>query len=197
MSELDRRKWNTRYRKGAYAERIHPAVYLVECIPMINPPLHRALDLACGAGRNALYLASQGFAVDAIDIAAEALQRGRQSASAQAITDINWFNLDLDDGLHNDLDDYGLVIMMRYLDIDLLTSAAERLVSGGYLLAEVHLQTDQVVAGPSSATFRAEPGELRTAANGLNVIQYNEGICRDPDGSFAALARMLAQKTGG
>lgn len=194
MSNTDREKWDTRYRKGAYAGRGHPSVYLVKCLPMIRPPVTKALDLACGAGRNALYLASRGYEVDAVDISAEALQQGRQSAEATSLHPITWIERDLDSGLTDELNGYGLILMMRYLDIALLAAAAKRLLPGGYLLAEVHLQTAQRVAGPSSAEFRAAAGELRTAAAGLDSVQYTETISQDPDGSTVALARLLAQQ---
>ena len=195
MSNLDRKKWDMRYREGAYAERSHPSVWLVECLAMMQPPVHMALDLACGAGRNSLYLASQGYDVDAVDIAATALLQGSQAAELASIKSIQWIEQDLDDGLPDELSGYGLVIMVRYLDIALLREAAKRLVPGGYLLAEVHLQSDQPVAGPSSAAFRAAAGELRSAGADLEIIDYSEGLVLDPDGSEVALARLLAQKT--
>jgi len=67
-------------------------------------------------------------------------------------------------------------------------------VAGGYLLSEVHLQTDQPVAGPSGAAFRATAGELKAAAAGLEIIDYSEGFTVDPDGNEVALARLLAQR---
>jgi len=194
VSDTDRKKWDTRYREGAYVARTHPSVYLVDCLSTIQPPVQKALDLACGAGRNSLYLASQGFEVDAVDIAAEALLRGKESAQTAQIEGIHWIEHDLDDGLPASLETYGLIIMMRYLDIALLSSAVGNLVPGGYLLAEVHLQTDQQVSGPVGNRFRAADGELRGAATGLEVIQYTQGVCHDPDGSMVALARLLAKK---
>ncbi|MEX2332636.1 MAG: methyltransferase domain-containing protein [Pseudohongiella sp.] len=197
MSDADREKWDNRYREGAYAERGHASAYLVECLPLMQPPRARALDLACGAGRNALYLASQGFTVDAVDIATEALLRGSQAAEAASLQGINWVQQDLDAGLPGGLDDYGLIIMMRYLDITLLRAAAQQLLPGGYLLAEVHLQTDQKVAGPSGSAFRAVAGDLKTAATDLDIIDYSEGLELDPDGRQVALARLLARAVTG
>lgn len=198
MSASDKQKWETRYREGAYAERTHPSVYLQHVLDVIDKPLpsYKALDLACGAGRNALYLAANGFEVDAVDIASEALQRGQQTAAAASVDHIFWREHDLDQSLDPTLTRYGLIIMMRYLDVPLLCDIAKRLVPGGYLLGEVHLQADQVVAGPSSKNFRAAPGELKSAADGLDIIEYTEGPETDPDGSTVAVARLLARKPG-
>lgn len=204
MSTDDRDKWQTRYLHGAYAERTNPAVFLQQKMPSIlasfgvGKGLH-ALDLACGAGRNSLYLACQGFAVDAVDIAEAALTRARTSADAQGIDGIQWIEHDLDKGLPTEAVSYDLIIMIRYLDIDLLKNAANAasyLTPGGYLLAEVHLQSDQPVAGPTSSNFRAVPGALRTAAEGLELLDYEEGIFTDPDDNQVALARLLARRAG-
>ena len=200
MSIKDREKWQTRYLLGAYSDRLHPSVFLSDVLA--NNPMSvksdtsapRALDLACGAGRNALFLAAQGFTVDAVDIAVAALNRGQESARQLQLNSIHWIEHDLDEGLPADSGDYDLIIMIRYLDVSLLTQAADKLRPGGYLLAEVHLQTDREVAGPSSREFRAAPGELKTAVHDLELLHYQEGIFVDPDGSEVALARLLARR---
>lgn len=201
MSQSDREKWNQRYRDGAYSERQHPAMYLAEQLPYIlsmtrvtagDEPLH-ALDLACGAGRNAFYLAESGYHVDAIDVSAEALARAQRSDRDQAER-IHWIEHDLDKGLPPDLPLYDLAIIIRYLDIDLARTAARQLRPGGYLVCEVHLATDQPVAGPSGSAFRAGPGELKAAAHGLELVSYWEGIMQDPDNQPMALARLVARR---
>lgn len=200
MSQSDREKWNQRYREGAYSERVHPAAFLAEQVPGIlaaqkaaAPHSLRALDLACGAGRNAFYLAESGYQVDAIDVSAEALARARSSDRADAKR-IHWIEHDLDHGLPPGLLQYDLAIIIRYLDIELAKAAACQLRAGGVLLCEVHLVTDQVVAGPSGAGFRASAGQLKEAARGLELISYWEGITRDPDDQPVALARLLARR---
>lgn len=192
--EADQQKWDKRYREGAYAALSHPSVYLVHILSVITPPVPKALDLACGAGRNSHWLASKGYHLDAVDISSEALKRGAALAQAAGLNTISWHLADLDEGVPAQLQGYGLIIVLRYLDIALLQSAANRLVSGGYLFAEVHMQTDQIVAGPSGCDFRAAPGELKTAADGLQIIYYFEGLDIDPDGRQVALARLLAIK---
>lgn len=195
MSKADRDRWNSRYREGAYAERRHASAMLVECVPPLTsgsaPP--RALDLACGAGRNALYLAGLGYRVDAVDISAEALARAERDARTRDLS-INWIEHDLDRGLPANLPDYDLAVIIRYLDLALVQEAARHLRPGGQLNCEVHLQTDEPVSGPRTATFRARPGALRAAAQDLDIVSYWEGITRDPDGQPVALARLVAAK---
>lgn len=194
MSETDRQKWQDRYLEGAYAERLHPSVYLEECIPGLKLPAQRALDLACGAGRNALYLARHNYHVDAVDIAPEALRRGQVSAKEAGLTTIRWIEHDFDYPLPAMLNDYGLIVMIRYLNLNLLRAAVKRLLPGGHVLVEVHLQTEHAVAGPSSARYRAAAGELKSAAEAasLTIRDYSEGLSVDPDGETVAVARLLA-----
>lgn len=201
MSVDDRDKWERRYREGAYRDRTHPSTLVAEYVPDIvatqraagdDTPLV-ALDLACGAGRNALHLAGLGYRVDAVDIAGEALTRGERIATlAQPPLPVSWIEHDLDHGLPRGLGDYDLILIVRYLDLSLVTAAAERLRPGGYLICEAHMQTSQPVIGPHDDTFRVAAGELRAAASALQVVEYWEGHTTDPDGRAVALARLVA-----
>ena len=93
MSNQDRIKWNQRYAEDSYQK--HNPVTLVEhWLPRI--PVGRALDVACGAGRNAILLAQAGYQVDAIDISSEGLNLARQKAEDLGL-DINWIEHDLDE----------------------------------------------------------------------------------------------------
>lgn len=201
MTDTDRDKWNDRYREGAYLGRDHPAVLVAEHVPDIAATQRAAagsgesltaLDLACGAGRNARYLAGLGYQVDAVDIAGEALARAAAAPVAPAAAPIRWIEHDLDLGLPRGLGDYDLILIIRYLDLSLVAAAAERLRPGGYLLCEAHLVSDAAVIGPRNPEFRARPGELRRAAAALDVAEYWEGVRSDPDGRAAALARLVA-----
>lgn len=202
MSRSDRDKWNARYRDGAYAGRDHPSPLVAEYAPDIAATQHkkrrdadgeplRALDLACGAGRNALYLATLGYAVDALDISAEALRRGQQQARRRRLP-VSWIEHDLDRGLPRALGRYDFIVIIRYLDLSLVTAAADRLLPGGYLLCEAHLETDEAVIGPRDPNFRARRGEMRAAVPTLHCLEYWEGTTRDPDGRAVALARLVA-----
>jgi tellurite methyltransferase len=199
MSQTDQQKWDKRYREGAYAERPHPSAWLLHCLANMVQTAQGtlALDLACGAGRNSIYLARLGYRVDAVDIAGEALRRGKLRAQTEAVTGINWLQQDLDDWRASALSGYGLVLISRYLDLTMVTDIAGRLLPGGYLICEVHLQTSAAVAGPAGNEFRAAPGALKAAAGELEMIEYSEGLVTDPDGSVVAVARLLATKAQG
>lgn len=190
MSELDREKWNQRYRSGAYAGRLHPCALLEAWIDEI--PVGRAIDIACGTGRNALYLAKQGFEVDAIDISGEALDRAREAAQRSDL-DVNWLEQDLDERLELDAS-YQLILIVRYVNLPLIRQLAANLAPGGFLVCEQHLVTEAEVVGPENPAFRVRPGDLLTAAEGLRVRHLEESLAQEPDGQTAALARLVAQR---
>lgn len=191
MSDQDREKWNQRYRDGAYAERNHPSVFLEKWVG--SAPSGRALDVACGAGRNALYLARQGFAVDAVDISAEAIARGQGSAEQLGL-EINWLEQDLEDAPLLLEPGYQLIVLVRYVNLPLLRELVSLLAPGGMLLCEEHLESSAGVIGPRNPAFRVKPGELAAALEGLELIQLDEGLSTEPDGSLAALARVVARR---
>jgi SAM-dependent methyltransferase len=194
VSAAERDKWDTRYRDGAYAERTHPSALLAEWLPRIRRG--RAFDVACGAGRNALFLAANGFTVCAIDISSVALERGRRAAKERGL-DIEWREADLDEDLERVLPrgPFELIVWSRYVHRTLMPHLVARLATGGMLVCEQHLASDAPVAGPTSRDFRLAPGELERSAEGLEVLQAYEGPVVDPDGRSVALAQLVASKT--
>ena len=202
MSEADRDRWNERYRAGAYADREHPSALLVDWLPRLGTGTTRprALDLACGAGRNALYVARSGWEVDALDVSDVALAGLERRAAAEGLAvrclrhDLEPANGDGEPGLERSR--YDLVLVIRYTNLPLLGSLAPALRPGGHLLVELHLQTEEEVVGPKNPRFRVAPGALRDAAGGLEILEYRESIVMDPDQRPAALARLLARRPG-
>lgn len=196
MSEADLRKWDARYRDGSYSERRHPTALLARYLDQFRRGT--ALDIACGAGRNALALAASGFAVDAVDISTAGLDRLRADALAQGL-EINALEGDLEHGFPATLeikDCYDLIVMVRYVNQALIEPTIDRLAGGGLFVCEQHLQTEQDVIGPSSDAFRFAPNELLASVRSLRIHHYFEGIVIDPDGRRAALAQLVASRGG-
>ena len=189
MSDIDRQKWDQRYAGDTYRKG-NPVTLVENWVDRI--PKGKALDVACGAGRNAILLARRGFDVDAIDISAEGLKLGRQQADELGLA-INWIEHDLDEPCAFD-DDYRLILVLWYVDLDLIGQLTRHLAPGGYLLCEEHLQTDAEVAGPGNRNFRVPPGALREAVNGLEILLYEEKIGENSDGEKLASARVVARK---
>ncbi len=163
--QRDRIEWNQKYRREAFDHR--PATILKTHAQ--NAPMGRALDVACGNGRNACYLAGLGFAVDAVDIALEGL--GRFVCPPDGIQRIC---ADLD---HFILPRrwYSLIVNINYLNRRLLPVLQAGLAPGGMLIFESYLTGD---GRTSSGAHRAEhllaPGELHQAFRGLKILDYRE-----------------------
>ena len=202
MSEADRKKWDARYAAGSHRER-QPSRLLVEHIGLaaIGP----ALDVACGAGRNALFMAQRGFTVDAVDISPVGLQLGRNAADDAGLN-VAWHCIDLQDNPQFPGNAYNLILMCHFVSAPLLARLPALLAEDGLLLVEQHLQylqgPDPVadgLAGPSSARFRMAPGELlaqvQQADPQLEIVTTLEGLVSGQGTSPAALAQVVARKT--
>jgi tellurite methyltransferase len=190
LADQDREKWDQRYAAGAYADRTHPSAILLQWVPGL--PAGDALDIACGAGRNALYMAGRGFRVDALDVSAEALARGAAAAADRGL-EVNWVQQDLDAGLPL-AGPYDLIVMIRYVNESLLGTLPALLRPGGMLIVEEHLATEEAVVGPKDPRFRVLPGALRAAVPDLEVLEATDTVTDDPDGRKVALARLVARK---
>jgi len=187
MSEEDRIKWEQRYAEDSYRKN-NPVTLLEDWLPEL--PLGKALDVACGAGRNSIFLARAGYAVDAIDISATGLQKASENAVSQGLV-INWIENDLDqpyDFTHG----YDLIVVMWYVNLPLITKLCDCLAPGGFLLSEQHLVTEQAVIGPRSPEYRVRSGALREAVSCLQVLLYEESIDPTPEGDRLASARVVA-----
>lgn len=200
MAEADRLRWDGKYRDGAYAGRDWPTALLAEWEPVL--PRGRALDVACGAGRNSLFLAASGRAVDAVDISPVGLARAREHAERHGLA-VNWMEADLDhDPPPLPEGPYALIVLVRFVDQALLPHLFARLAPGGVLLCEEHLESAAEVIGPRTADYRLRENELlrdSLAAGGedCRILYYREGLVTDPDGRLAALAQLIARKGAG
>ena len=190
MSAADRNKWNQRYSEDSY-RKTNPVSLLSDWLPRV--PVGRALDVACGAGRNALYLAQAGFSVDAIDISAVGLQQLEAQARQSGVA-IRTIEHDLDEAYAFDTD-YDLIVVLWYVNLPLIERLCASLAPGGYLVCEEHLRSDAEVIGPGNPDFRVAPGALRNALSSLELLLYEESVEPIPEGGQIASARAVATKS--
>jgi 2-polyprenyl-3-methyl-5-hydroxy-6-metoxy-1,4-benzoquinol methylase len=175
-----------------------PAQFLVESRHLL--PRGRALDVAAGRGRNALYLAQQGFAVHALDRDPTALQTLRSLADEQQLQNVTIELVDLEAGPVSETvfpaNTYDVVMVFLYLFRPLVPALVQTLKPGGVLayetfLVENHLRYNH----PRHREFCFEPGELRDLVGDLYVLHYDEGERPRPDGQPGTFTvRLLAQK---
>lgn len=137
----------------------------------------RILDLACGSGRNARWLAGQGFEVFAVDRDAAAL------AGLAGVAGVTTAQLDLEGGgwaLGEQT--FAGIVVCRYLHRPLLPFIAGALMPDGVLLYETFMAGNAAYGRPSRPDFLLEPGELLAFANGqgLQVLDFVEGFVAEP-----------------
>ncbi len=168
--------WDDRYARTGVGEPGPPGV-LVGRTGLV-PTAGRALDVACGRGTVAVWLAARGLATDAVDASPAGLALGRELAAREGVT-VAWIEADLAAGLPR-AGPYDVVVCQRFRDPALYPALIGVLAPGG-LLAITVLST----VGDAAGRFRAAPGELLAAVGAqLEVLDHVEG-----DGEASLLAR--------
>ncbi|MCR9259925.1 MAG: class I SAM-dependent methyltransferase [Pseudomonadaceae bacterium] len=186
MAESDQQKWDQRYARDAQRTPPTPAPWLAGLVDQL--PRGDALDLACGRGGNAIYLASRGCSVDAIDISPVGLQLARDAAQA-AGEKVNFFCQDLSAQPDISAWQYDLIVMFHFMAPALLARLHHALRPGGVLMVEQHLRGYPDAAGPGSDRFRVAPGALAQTLNDLEIIWQEEGLLpQDSDRKNSASA---------
>jgi SAM-dependent methyltransferase len=144
-----------------------------------SPPPGPALDLGCGAGRDAVYMALRGFDVTAVDVLPDAVARAgdlaaRCRVSVQpCILDLRRLPLPFPAG------HYALVTVFRYLHRPLLPLLPPMLRPGGLLLVETfHERCRDTAAGPHSPERLLRSGELTAAFAPMNILIAEDGVER-------------------
>ena len=177
VSEADRSKWNARHAAGGGPQA--PSAWLVEHVALL--PAGRALEVACGVGGNAVFLAQAGWDVTAIDVSDVALARTLEVAAAARVS-VRVERRDLpDDGLPEG--PWDVITCAWFLERPLSPLFAASLAPGGALVLEVPTTRHAERTGFSRA-YCVEPGELRRAFPGLETLAHREG---GPEGEVEAL----------
>lgn len=192
MAANDRKRWNEKHAAGHGDDA--PSKFLEEVLDSrawLIPP-GRALDVATGKGRNAIYLAAKKFRVDAVDISAAALQEARKAALAKGQA-VNFIEADLE---HADLPraSYDLVINFNYLDRGLISHMKNALKPGGHIVFETYLIDQREIGHPKNPAYLLGHNELLDLFRDFRVLYYREGKFAD-GGDGAYKAGILAQKT--
>ena len=170
MAERDRRRWDERYSAQGQPMSAVEFPEVLERHADVFPTAGTALDLACGQGLGAVWLARRGLDVLGLDISPVAISQARDLAARSGVGDRCRFDVvDLDDGLPAG-PPADVVLCHKFRDRRLDQAIIRRLAPGG-LLAIVVLSEVGAAPGP----FRAVPGELSAAFAELNQLAAGEG----------------------
>jgi len=178
-----------------------PTALLESWLPRLDvrAPSPLAVDVACGEGRHALYLARRGWRVEAMDISDVALDNLAATARAEGL-DVTCLLRDFEPEPPAALpafeaDRYDLAVVMRYTNLPLLSRLAWALRPGGYLLAEAYLKAAGPDGGPRNPAYRVGPGEFEaTVARDLDILASREESTTGRSGLPAAVVQVVARR---
>lgn len=172
---VDRHAWDERYSAAGLVWTARPNRFLVaEALPLAPG---RALDLAAGEGRNAVWLAERGWAVTAVDFSGVGLAKGREMAARHGVA-VDWRRADLRGWLPPEAA-FDLVCVL-YLQVPdgerapVMRAAAAAVAAGGTLLVVAHdpANLTEGVGGPRDPAVLYGPDDVvadLAASPGLRV----------------------------
>jgi 2-polyprenyl-3-methyl-5-hydroxy-6-metoxy-1,4-benzoquinol methylase len=172
--EADRIKWNERYADDEYQMGLAPSRFLAERIELLASLSQgrKALDIACGEGRNSIFLAHHGFQVTAVDISDRGIEKGRQRAACEGVT-IDFRVVDLEG--YETAERYDLIVNINFLQRDLIPKGVAALNQGGVFLFETILDSPKL-PGVHTKNYLLQPGELLRlfSREAGNIVEYAE-----------------------
>jgi tellurite methyltransferase len=201
-------RWESRHREGAVHDPPAPAAFLLESFPLLPRPhpRSRALDLACGAGQNSVWLAERGWPVVAVDFSPAALDRAAALAAARHVPvhrrptiveaalgrhpspGLSLVEADLESAALPEAA-FDLILCFHYLHRPAFPAIERALLPVGFLLYETFTEDQRDFAeGPRNPDHLLARNELRSAFPHLDTLFYREWT------SGRALASLLARK---
>ena len=164
-----------------------PSSFLVENIDLL--PGGRALDLAMGNGRNAVYLAQMGYDTEGIDISREAVN-GALELARRAGVHLKARVLDLEGEVNLEREGYDLVICFNYLHRPLVPKIKDALRPGGTVVYETYIVDQAGFGRPRNPDHLLKRNELLRLFNHFRCLRYREGVVEPR----RAIAGIVAEK---
>ncbi|HEY6908424.1 MAG TPA: methyltransferase domain-containing protein [Myxococcales bacterium] len=163
-----------------------PSPPLPEAVSGIAPGV--ALDLACGAGRHALFLAERGWRVLALDASRAGISRLEEEADRRGVAHLVRTGIaDLESPTFEVEGEFDLVCDFYFLHRPLFAQARRALRPGGLFVAALHVRRED------TGRFLLEPGELRSLFGDWEILLHREGQSVQP-GHRHAVAELIARK---
>jgi SAM-dependent methyltransferase len=151
-----------------------PSPWLTDHAALL-PPRAVALDVACGRGRHALWLAERGSSVVAVDRNPDAIAHLRQAAAARGLPIVAsvW---DLETGTPAlGPGTFDIVVVFCYLHRPLFPELVASVRPGGLLIYETFTRAQAARGKPTNPDFLLEEGELRRLVQPLEIVDWREG----------------------
>jgi len=171
---MDRDDWNARYSGTEMVWSVTPNRFVAEETATLAPG--RALDLACGEGRNAVWLAEQGWSVVAVDFADAAIATGRRLAAERGV-EVGWL---VDDITAHQPEPGGFdLVLLCYVHLPeparhaLMAAARTAVAPGGTFLLVGHDRSniEHGHGGPQDPAVLCTPADVVADLPGFEVLR--------------------------
>jgi tellurite methyltransferase len=181
----DKQRWNEKYLVAPMPHET--SEILKDNIHLANKG--RALDIACGTGRNTHFLADNGFVVDAVDFSDYALEQIRDDEKIHKI------DADLDTYIFEE-DAYDLILKVNYLDRKMFPGIIKALKKGGIFIYETFVKTPtgEGYHNPTNPDFHLDRDELPKAFSDLSIVSYQEQDAINLRGEKVRVASFVGKK---
>lgn len=189
--ESEQRRWDERFKGKDFTFGKKPNPFLKKHIHLL--PRGKALDLASGEGRNAVFLAQKGFDVDAVDFSEVGLKKTKKLAQELGVT-VQTILADLKD-YPIEKEKYDLIANFYFLRRSLIPKMKKGLKRGGRVIFETYIleQRKIGVEGPKQARYFLKSNELLRLFKDFRILFYREGIFKE-GGRRKAVASLIAEK---
>lgn len=190
MARADDEKWDARYAEKQGIDGT-PLPFLAENIDKLGSG--KALVLAAGAGRNAIYLAEQGFRVSALDVSQVGLDLCRRLASEKGVS-LQTIHADLE-SFDLGVSRYDLITKIYYHQPSLFPRIRENLKTGGRFLFHTFSKRHAEVGtfGPRNPTFLASIDDALSTFQADRILISEDTTLTDEEGT-QAVVRLLLEK---
>jgi tellurite methyltransferase len=180
--------WDARYRAGENLnDAPHPLI--TRFVSNLAPGV--ALDVACGPGRHAIWLAERGWQVTAVDsssVAIEILRKRSATLSINAVVaDLERHEFEIEPA------SYGLIVVCNYLQRNLFPAIRAGVRSGGIVIAIIAMVDPDPDVKPMNPAFLLNPGDLRAEFQGWELLHDFEGKLTG-DRTRRAMAEIIAKR---
>lgn len=188
-------QWNERFNRQMYLYGEEPVEFLREQVGKLR--IGKALCLAAGEGRNAVFLAQEGFDVLAVDASSKGLAKASALATERGVTietevaDLRAYDLGVEQ--------YDLVTDFYYHQPDLFPKVMRALKPGGFFILQ-GFSIDQPSTnrfGPKNPDFLMKPNELLRHFEGYRIRHYADTVVELDEGMHqgsAAVVRLVVEK---
>lgn len=186
--EKDKIFWDKKYETESYIFGKEPVEFLREHVDLLSRG--KALDIAMGEGRNAVFLAKNGFDVDGCDISESAIKKALDLATENNVK-IHAFVADLET-YKLPKNTYDVIACFYYLQRDLVPQMKEALKPGGMMIYETYTIENRELGfeGPKNKDYLLKPNELLDLFKDFKIIYYRELVLNNKK----AVASLIAKK---